>query len=295
MQIQLPKSLRGASAVTMPPRSALPKQLSRKDQQLVLYREMNLPKTLRSKPRKPKQQTSVSFSTNNPVSYSSLVRPLSIRSTSCPSVGSEPGFGFTAKGLSASLVVTTSSGVQTAQDQFATCVLGPCNQWMTTVTDHVSSASGYLTGAVANTIGSVFRAFWCKRMKIRWIPALPTSASGDIAICISPMCNNETQPDPTSIVTLLDQPVSAMGSVYRPLELSWSSGPLPKQLSALYGNSQGSGNTSTGALSVFAEFQPQIVVGFSGIASGAGSSVTAGRFEVESEWQLYGPGVSTTS
>lgn len=284
MQIQLPKSLRTSQVVTMPPLSRRLKAAPQPSTQMVAYRQMVIPKKLRSKP-KPRARADVSFSTNTPVAYSSQIRPLLTRSVQCPSIGSEPGFGFVARGVSSLFTVTTSSGVQSTQDQFAQVQIRPTSAWSTSsVTDPVASAGGYLTGAVADTISSVFAGLWPKRMTLKWIPVLPTSASGDVAISVSVNTVGGITANPTDISQMMSQSTSIMGSAFKPLSLSWSPGPTPKRLSELYGNSGGS---------PFGFIAPTVFVGFSGIASGAGSTVSCGRIEAEVEWQLYGPGIIT--
>jgi hypothetical protein len=216
-----------------------------------------------------------------PIQYGSSIRALGVRSCPAPNVGSEPGFGYVARGVSNLFVVTTTTGVQAA-DQFARTYVNPTAAWTVTSTQPLASAGGYTTGTVAGTIANLFAGYWLKRMKLRWIPTLPTSASGDIAICISPLADG-TVPDPTAIASLLDHTNSGMGSVYQPMELTYSAGPVPNQLSSLYSLPNQSDTT------------PMVCIGFSGVASGTGTTVNAGRIEWEAEWCLYGPGDRASS
>jgi len=221
---------------------------------------------------------------NAPVSIGQKVQSMPILQCSAASVGSEPGFGFSAKGLSNVFTITTSSGVQSSQDVFASVPINPTEVWAPTTTDGLASAGGAITGTVAKNILTNFERFYPKRVRARWIPTLPTSASGNVALAFvaTPSVAQTTSgPDPTSIATLLDLPVSKMVSVWEPMELSWNPGKYPERMIETYST------VFVGPQSLLAP--GTLIVGFSGVASGAGSTVNAGRVEVQIDYAAYEP------
>jgi len=224
---------------------------------------------------------------NAPVSIGQMVQSMPIRQCSAASIGSEPGFGFSAKGLSNVFSVTTTSGVQSSQDVFAYSLINPVAAWTATTTDGVASAGGEITGTVAGNIVSNFARFYPKRVRARWIPTLPTSASGNVAMAFvaTPATTSTTAlPNPTNIATLLDLPVSKMVSVWEPMQLDWVPGKHPERMIETYSVGNGA-NAYTSSLIA----PGTIVIGFSGVSSGSGSTVNTGRVEVQVEYAAYEP------
>lgn len=207
---------------------------------------------------------------------------MAARQTVAKQIGTSPGFGLTGHGLSSTMQTSATTGVQSA-DQGGYCPLNPTSQWTTLASPAALDAcSGYCTGAVANTIASVFANYFPKRAKIRWIPELPTSAAGQIAFCVQSSSN--AAPAATSITQILDSSTSVCGPIWQPLTLEYDPGALPVRTTDLL-NTNGDDN--------FVDNVPIITFMISGATYGSGSAINAGRFEVSTEWSLYNPGVQT--
>jgi len=206
------------------------------------------------------------------------------RSMACPSIGNTPGQAFAAKGVSATFGPATTSGVQSS-DQFMYCTIIPQSHFTATTTDPMNTVptTSYLTGGVAQGTTINFDSFWGQEIEVRYVPTVGTGTPGEVAIAIVPEIS--TIPDPTTITSLLDMPLSAMGPVWAPLSIRFRPGQTPIRFSECK-------RMKTGAATSIADnCHGALVVGTSGITSGSGSTAPVGRIEVRAHWCLWTPAV----
>lgn len=208
------------------------------------------------------------------------------RSVACPSIGNTPGQAYAAKGVSGTFGPTLESGVQGA-DAFMYCRVNPQGAFTATTTNPLGSVptSSYLTGGVAQAMTVDYDSFWGLEIEARYVPTVGTGTPGEVAICFVPEIS--AVPDPTTITSLLDMPISAMGPVWAPLSVRFRPGNTPTRFSECKrmatGASTSTADTCHGVL----------VVGLSGVSNGLGSgtALPVGRIEVRAHWCLWTPSV----